>query len=145
MEHQCVIIGFILDHCSSFCVHLDLFICISSCLCSSLSVILSINLSLSLSLRLFFTLSLSLLPILSLRLPFTPSLSHSLRLFSLSVSSLSVSLSHNYQTTSDESGLIIVWMMHNGMWYVPTLSPFSYYHRFLIFHLYSISTSQMIE
>jgi hypothetical protein len=22
------------------------------------------------------------------------------------------------QTTSDESGLIIVWMMHNGMWYV---------------------------
>ena len=111
----------------------------------------SVTLSLSLLSSLFYSLSLlsfTLLLSLSLLSSLFYSLSFSFSLcISLSLSlilSLSVSLFRNYQTTSDESGLIIVWMMHNGMWYVPNLSHFSYHHRFLIFHFHSISKSQFV-
>ena len=116
------------------CLNSSIFLCISSFLSPSVSLFAYLfpdSLSLCLSLRLSILLSISINPSLYLYQSFSLSLSLSLSI-SLSLS-LSISLSLNYQTTSDESGLIIVWMMHNGMWYVPNLSHNFPNYRLLLF------------
>ena len=75
----------------------------------------SLSLSLPFSLSLALSLSLSLSHSLSL----THSLSRSRSLARARALSLSRFLSntHTQLTTSDETGLIIVWMIHKGMWF----------------------------
>ena len=107
------------------CLNSSIFLCISSFLSPSVSLFAYLFPD-SLSLCMFFPLSI---------------------LLSISLS-ISLSLSLNDQTTSDESGLIIVWMMHNGMWYVSNLSHNFPHYRLLLFlfsfHLH-IAISTIVE